>query len=267
MVVFSALTLMVGWQEGHPACVVAGFPNPFPDTPISLLVPLCVCLATCVYACIAACLCVHHSVGRLLCCAHGIAPVRLLRTQPVCAGAKDNERLLLCRLTCATCEINWNIVETRAFSASYTSVVTLNGRLYVCWVETFVRADWPDTGGCVHCWTDHSKSATPVNWWTDAVVRSRPGTPRCSTTPSSTSRVPPPWSTRGRTGRHQPCHVAVVTARNRRRERREAASATSRDDVRRCYCSLTASPLPSCVLSPSFAMLQPYVCCVFFIFF
>jgi len=23
---------------------VAGFPNPFPDTPVSLLVPLCVCL-------------------------------------------------------------------------------------------------------------------------------------------------------------------------------------------------------------------------------
>ena len=62
MVVFSALTLMVGWQEGHPACVVAGFTNPFPDTPVFLLVPLCVCLATCVYACIAACLCVRAAL-------------------------------------------------------------------------------------------------------------------------------------------------------------------------------------------------------------
>jgi len=44
---------LAGWD------VVAGFPNPFPDTPVSLLVPLCVCvcLATCVYACIAACVC------------------------------------------------------------------------------------------------------------------------------------------------------------------------------------------------------------------
>ena len=34
-----------------------------------------------------------------------------------------------------------------------------------------------------------------------------------STTPSLANRVPAPWSTRGRTGRRQPFHYAVVAAR------------------------------------------------------
>ena len=34
---------------------------------------------------------VCHSVGRSLCRVQGIAPVRLLHAQPVCAGAKDND--------------------------------------------------------------------------------------------------------------------------------------------------------------------------------
>ena len=87
--------------------VVAGFPDPFPDTPVLLLVPLCVCLLghlrvrlySCMHACVRAC----RSVGRSLRRVNDIAPVRLLRALPVCACAKDNELLLIRRLTCATC--------------------------------------------------------------------------------------------------------------------------------------------------------------------
>ena len=38
--------------------VVAGFPNPRPDTPVSLLVWfVCAALSVCAYACMAACVC------------------------------------------------------------------------------------------------------------------------------------------------------------------------------------------------------------------
>jgi len=169
-----------------------------------------------------------------------------------------------------------NTVETRAFSASYTSVMTMNGRPYIWWVETFEITVWPDTDGCVHCWTDHSSSATPVNWWTDAVIRSRPGMPRCSTTPSLTSRVPPPWSTRGRTGHHQPCHFAVVAARkvvavndarpHRRRAEMTSAAATARWLLRRCRRVCCRLFLPCCgrmcVVSFSFLFSWGHPCLI-----
>ena len=113
---------------------------------------VCVCLATCVYACIAACLWVCAA----LLVAWRAAPTILHLCGYFAPSLSAQVRKTMNDCYCAGwhaqfVKLTGNTVETRAFSASYTSVVTVNGRPYVWWVETFERAVWPDTGSCVHC--------------------------------------------------------------------------------------------------------------------
>jgi len=93
---------------------------------------------------------------------------------------------------------------------------------------------------------------TPVNCCTDAVVRSRPRNAALFYDAVVTSRVPPPWSTRGRTGRRQPCHVAVVAAVNdgeAASTRAESTSAVAADTgclLRRCQRVCCRRLCPCC---------------------
>jgi len=172
-------------------------------------------------------------------------------------SAHVRKTLYYCKFTgwhARLAKVDWNTVETCAFSVSFTSVVIENGRLWS-------RDDWMSclTGTLVGVSTAELTTRgqlTPVNWWTDAVVRSRPRTPRCSMTPSLTSRVPPPWSTRGRTSRHQPCHVVVVAAReavavndarpHRRRAETTSAAAAARWLLRRSRRVCCRRLVPCC---------------------
>jgi len=77
---------------------------------------MCVCLFG--HLRVRLCLCVRAALLVARCA----ASTRLFRAQPVCAGAKDNERLLICRLTCATCEVDCkHCRNARIFSQFYVS--------------------------------------------------------------------------------------------------------------------------------------------------
>ena len=119
--------------------------------------------------------------------------------------------------------VSWMLADRVFGLRSWTIVDRVSGRQLVV-----SRLSWADsdreTSGRDHFWNRQLRWSALSNertQWSGAGQR----TPRCrndpswtrrrqpSTTPSLANRVPPPWSTRGRTGRRQPFHYAVVAAR------------------------------------------------------
>ena len=109
--------------------VVAGFPNLFPDTPISLLIPLCVLfghLHVRLYSCVPVCVC----AALLVTCRAAPTVLHLCRYFVPSLSAQVRKTTNDCYFAgrhAQLVKLTGNTVETRAFSASYTSVVTPNG--------------------------------------------------------------------------------------------------------------------------------------------